>query len=88
MRYPDGRYFDDYEVLNDLSRPLQLELREHQCQKVLSLLRLSPGSRTSHLLSEHLHYRTFVSVAFSGVEYVASITTTAQLPPNAACPDD
>jgi hypothetical protein len=35
VRYPDGRFFDDYEVLNDLSRPLQLELREHQCEKVL-----------------------------------------------------
>ena len=56
MRYPDGRFFEDNDVLGDLSRPLQLELREHSCDKVLRLLGITRGSRTSHLLADVLEY--------------------------------
>ena len=28
LKYPDGRFFDDEKVVEDLSRPLRLELRE------------------------------------------------------------
>ena len=54
VRYPDGRFFDDHEILADLSRPLQLELREHRAERVLAALGISLGSRVSHLLSDAL----------------------------------
>jgi CRP-like cAMP-binding protein len=60
LRYPDGRYFDDQKVVDDLSRPLRLEMREHACSKVLDNLAVRPGTRTSHFLAENLTYRTFV----------------------------
>ena len=63
VRYPDGRYFDDRSVIEDLSRPLQLEIKEQQCASVLSMLGVRTGSRLSHFLADHLAYRTFVSGA-------------------------
>ena len=63
MRYPDGKYFDDAKVISDLNGPLQLELREHACAKVLENLHVQPGSPMSHFLAENLMYRTFVTGA-------------------------
>ena len=63
VRYPDGRYFDDRSVTDDLSRPLMLEIREHNCQRVLEHLKIRRGTRLSHFLAEHLTYRTFVNNA-------------------------
>ena len=63
VRYPDGRYFDDRSVIDDLSRPLQLEIKEHHCAKVLQHLNIRPGSRLSHSLADSLSYRTFVTGA-------------------------
>ena len=63
VRYPDGRYFDDRSVIDDLSRPLQLEIKEHHCANVLAQLGVRTGSRLSHYLADNLAYRTFVSGA-------------------------
>ena len=63
MRYPDGRFFDDNSVTEDLSRPLQLEIREHICSPVLKHLDIKSGSRLSHALADSLSYRTFVTGA-------------------------
>ena len=63
VRYPDGRFFDDRSVIEDLSRPLQLEIREHLAKPVLDHLKLTAGSRLSQTLAEALTYRLFVTGA-------------------------
>ena len=63
VRYPDGRYFDDRSVIEDLSRPLQLEVKQQNCSAVLEMLNVTKGSCLAHFLAEHLAYQTFVSNA-------------------------